>query len=44
MPAISFESVSKDAGRVTQGETVKQVFNFINKGTGILEIKGVEPS
>jgi len=44
MPAISFDSVSKDAGRVTQGEVVRQVFTFINKGTGILEIKGVEPS
>ncbi len=44
MPAISFDSVSRDVGRVTQGEVVRQVFSFINKGTGILEIKGVEPS
>jgi hypothetical protein len=44
MPAISFDGLSKDVGRVTQGETIRHVFDFINKGTGVLEIKGVEPS
>ncbi len=43
-PSISFDAVSRDAGKVTQGETIRQVFTFTNKGNGTLVIKGMEPS
>jgi hypothetical protein len=43
-PSIVFDSIIKDAGKVTQGETVKQVFTFINKGSGTLEIIGTRPT
>ncbi len=44
VPSIVFDSISKDIGTVTQGEIVKHVFPFTNKGTGTLEIKRVESS
>jgi hypothetical protein len=44
MPAISFDSLSRDLGKVLQGEAIRQVFAFSNSGSGTLEIKGVEPS
>ena len=44
IPSIAFDSVSKDIGKVVQGETIKQIFTFTNKGTGTLEIKSLEPS
>jgi hypothetical protein len=37
-PSIEFDFVSKDYGTVTQGETIKQVFPFTNKGAGVLQI------
>jgi hypothetical protein len=43
-PSIVFDSITKDAGKVTQGETVKQVFTFTNKGSGTLEIINVQPT
>jgi len=43
-PSIVFDSITKDAGKVTQGETAKQVFAFTNKGSGTLEIIGVQPT
>ncbi len=43
-PVISFESQAHDAGKVTEGETIKHVFKFTNKGDAILEIFKVEPS
>jgi hypothetical protein len=43
-PSIVFDSITKDAGKVTQGETVKQVFTFTNKGSGTLEIINVRPT
>lgn len=43
-PSIVFDGISKDAGTVTQGETVKQLFTFTNEGTGILEVTGVRPT
>jgi len=43
-PSIIFDSMTKDAGKVTQGETVKQVFTFTNKGSGTLEITNVQPT
>jgi hypothetical protein len=43
-PAIVFDSISKDLGRITQGEEGRHVFSFSNKGSGNLEIFSVEPS
>ena len=43
-PSIVFDGITKDAGKVTQGETVKQVFTFTNKGSGTLEIINVQPT
>ena len=43
-PSIVFDSIIKDAGKVTQGEMVKQVFTFTNKGSGTLEIMSVQPT
>ncbi len=43
-PSIVFDSISKDLGKVTQGEIAKHVFVFTNKGTGMLEIRSVETS
>jgi hypothetical protein len=44
MPSIDFDAISKDVGKITQGETVRQIFAFTNQGTGTLKILGVEPS
>jgi hypothetical protein len=43
-PSIIFDNTSKDLGRITQGEIAKHIFAFRNEGTGMLEIKSVEPS
>ncbi len=43
-PVISFEGQTHDAGKVTEGETIKHVFKFRNKGDAVLEIFKVEPS
>jgi hypothetical protein len=43
-PTIVFDSQSKDFGKVMQGETLKHVFKFTNKGSGMLEIFNVEGS
>jgi hypothetical protein len=44
LPSILFDSVSKDMGRITQGEVGRLVFSFSNKGGAVLEIFGVEPT
>ncbi len=44
VPAISFESLTKDFGKVTEGEVLKAVFKFVNKGSATLDIVKVEPS
>ncbi len=44
VPVISFESVTKDFGKVTEGEVLKSVFKFSNKGAAPLDILKVEPS
>jgi hypothetical protein len=41
-PSIQFDSVTRDAGTVQQGDVIKQVFIFANRGGGILEILNVE--
>jgi hypothetical protein len=43
-PAIAFDGVAKDFGTVTEGESLKHVFTFKNKGEATLEILKVEPS
>ena len=40
-PSVYFENTSRDVGTVTQGEIIKQVFSFVNKGPGTLEILDV---
>ncbi len=43
-PSIAFDSLTKDLGKVSQGEAVKHTFKFTNKGEATLEILKVEPS
>jgi len=43
-PSIAFESSTKDFGKITQGQVLKHVFKFTNKGTGTLEIHSAEGS
>ncbi len=43
-PVIAFDGIAKDFGTVTEGESLKQVFTFKNKGDATLEILKVEPS
>ncbi len=40
-PSIKFEFLFKDYGTVAQGELIKQIFPFANKGTGVLKILSV---
>ncbi len=41
---IAFDGIAKDFGTVTEGERLKYVFTFKNKGDATLEILKVEPS
>jgi hypothetical protein len=43
-PSIVFENQVADHGKVTEGETIKHIFKFANKGDAVLEILKVEPS
>ncbi len=43
-PSISFDSVTADFKKVTDGEPILQIFKFTNKGDDTLEILGVEAS
>jgi hypothetical protein len=43
-PSMVFDGLAKDFGKVMQGEMLKHVFSFINKGSSTLEILGVGPS
>jgi len=43
-PSVVFDNPVKDFGKVMQGETLKHVFSFSNKGSSALEILSVEPS
>ncbi len=43
-PLIEFQNTTIDRGTVIQGEPIKQVFGFINKGNGTLKILDVEHS
>ena len=43
-PKIEFDSTIQDCGKITEGETLKHVFRFTNKGDATLEILKVEPS
>jgi hypothetical protein len=41
-PVIVFDSLTKDVGRVNEGDTIKHVFRFANKGQAQLSILDVE--
>jgi hypothetical protein len=43
-PSMIFDSPTKDFGKVIQGEMLKHVFSFSNKGLTTLKILSVEPS
>jgi hypothetical protein len=42
--SIEFDNITVNAGKVTDGEVIVQVFRFINKGDATLEISNVAPS
>ena len=44
IPIIVFDSLTKDVGSVVEGQTLKHVFKFTNKGTALLEIIRAEGS
>jgi len=37
-PLLEIDGATSNAGKVMQGETIRQVFTFTNKGPGTLEI------
>jgi hypothetical protein len=41
-PTIVFEGLTKDFGKAAEGETLKHIFRFKNKGASPLVIQGVE--
>jgi hypothetical protein len=41
-PLIVFDRQTKDFGKVFEGETLKHIFKFVNKGTATLEILKTE--
>ena len=41
-PLIVFDGQTKDFGKVFEGETLKHVFKFVNKGAATLEILKTE--
>jgi hypothetical protein len=43
-PSIAFETLTKDLGKVTQGQKATHIFKFTNKGLAPLEIARVESS
>jgi hypothetical protein len=43
-PSIAFEYLTKDLGKVTQGQKATHIFKFSNKGLAPLEISRVESS
>jgi hypothetical protein len=42
-PAIVFENESRDFGKVSEGDDIKNIFKFTNKGDALLEIFEVRP-
>jgi hypothetical protein len=43
-PSFYIENTSRDVGTIAQGKTIKQVFQFANKGDRALEILDVAHS
>jgi hypothetical protein len=43
-PSISFDTQTKDFGKILEGEKLKHVFKFVNKGTQALEVQSVVAS
>jgi hypothetical protein len=44
VPVMAIDDPVKDFGKVLQGEILKHVFSFSNRGSGELEVLGIEPS
>ncbi|MBP1597005.1 MAG: hypothetical protein H6Q05_2382 [Acidobacteria bacterium] len=43
-PSIAFDSIAKNFGKATEGETLRHVFKFTNKGSAPLEVISVNAS
>jgi hypothetical protein len=43
-PSISFDAQTKDFGKILEGEKLKHIFKFVNKGTQTLEVQSVAAS
>ncbi len=43
-PSIVFDSVNRNVGRIPEGETIRNVFKFTNKGSAPLDIISVDAS
>lgn len=44
VPAIAFDALTWDFGNVIEGEALRHIFRFTNKGTATLRIFSVAPS
>ncbi len=43
-PSLEIQDTVRDVGRVIQGETIRQIFEFTNRGSATLEILDVAHS
>jgi hypothetical protein len=43
-PSISFDTETKDFGKILEGEKLKHIFRFVNKGTQTLQVLSVNAS
>ena len=43
-PSIEFDGITRDVGKVADGDVIHQVFKFTNKGDATLDILSVTPS
>ena len=43
-PTVAFDSLTKDFGSVIEGQTLKHIFKFTNKGDALLQILRAEGS
>jgi len=43
-PLLQIDNASRDAGTIQQGDIIRQVFVFTNKGSGTLQILDVSHS
>ncbi len=40
-PSIHFDTTERDLGKVTQGENIREVFSFTNRGSAALQILSI---